>query len=147
MKLALAALAVITLVPFRPSLAEAGSIASSSAPTQQQCASFVPRVDPWRLQRPVLMGNAKVSYYYKGVILAGDSDKVSEFLECYDLTVKFRVDYASWRPMWGACTEITNPSGSNSQIVCVAIDSNGTEADPNIFSSEYAQSVAEKVFY
>jgi hypothetical protein len=112
----------------------------------QQCPAFVPRVDPWRLQEPVLLGNAKASYFYKGVILAGDTAKVQAFLNCYDLTTKYHIGYASARKIWGACTEISNPIDSKSQTVCVAINGNGRSADPNIFNEEYSRSVAAKVF-
>jgi hypothetical protein len=93
------------------------------------------------------MGNAKASYYYKGVVLAGDTQKVQAFLSCYDLTTKWRVDYASYRPIWAACQEIMGPGGPRgSQTVCVAIDSQGRESDERIYSKDYASKVADKVF-
>lgn len=107
----------------------------------------MPKVDPWRLQKPILMGNAKASYYYKGVVLAGDTPKVQAFLNCYDLTTKWRADYSSYRPIWAACQEIMGPGGPRgSQTVCVALDEKSREADERIYSKEYAQKVADKVF-
>lgn len=109
--------------------------------------SKIPKVDPWQLPKPVLMGNAKASYYYQGVVLAGDSEKVQAFLSCYDLTTKWRVDYSSARPIWAACQEIMGPGGPRgSQTVCVALDEKGRAADDRIFSKEYSWKVAEKVF-
>lgn len=107
----------------------------------------MPSVDPWRLQKPVLMGNAKASYYYKGVVLAGDTPKVQAFLSCYDLTIKARPDYTTYRPIWAACQEIMGPGGPRgSQMVCVALDDASRAADDRIYSKEYAQKVADKVF-
>jgi hypothetical protein len=94
------------------------------------------------LRDPVLMGNAKSAYYYKGVVLAGDASYVQAFLECYNLIVKYRADYASANsPIWAACAEI----GQRGQIVCVAVNENGQAADERIFSPEYADRVAGKV--
>lgn len=122
-------------------------LSAHPAPAQTtQCPSHVPQLaNPWKLQKPVLMGNAKASYYYKGVILAGDSRLVSDFLNCYNLTVKFRPDYASAHPIWGACSEV-GEAGEGAQTVCVAIDANGREADERIFDAEYAEKVAGKLF-
>lgn len=119
---------------------------SATATPATQCPSYVPKlVNPWKLQKAVLMGNAKASYYYKGVILAGDSRLVSDFLDCYNLTVKFRPDYASARPIWGACTEV-GVAGEGAQTVCVAIDSDGRESDARVFDAEYADKVADSMF-
>jgi hypothetical protein len=117
-------------------------VPSDSPSDYRQCASSVPKVDPWMLRDPILMGNAKSAYYYKGVVLAGDVSYVQAFLECYNLTVKYRADYASASsPIWAACAEV----GQGGQIVCVAVNEDGQAADERIFSSEYADRVAEKV--
>ena len=127
-----------------PYRAPAPSRPSSSSSTEPQCASFVPRVDPWRLQQPVLMGNARSSYYYNRVILAGDTEYVEAFLNCYNLTVRYEPNYASARQIWGACTEVAG--GGASQTVCVAVDSQGRAADNRVFSHQYADRVAGTVF-
>jgi hypothetical protein len=119
---------------------------STTSPSNNQCLGM-PQVDPWRLPKPVLMGNAKASYYYKGVVLAGDTEKVQAFLSCYDLTTKGRPDYTSYRPIWAACQEIMGPGGPRgSQTVCVALDEKSRAADDRIYSKEYASKVADKVF-
>jgi hypothetical protein len=89
------------------------------------------------------MGNES-SYYYNRVVVAGNTEYVQAFLECYDLTVKYNPSYASSRQIWAACNEIAG--GGQSQTVCVAIDSNGREADSRIFSTQYATRVAGTVF-
>lgn len=130
--------------PYRAPAPAAPSRPSSFSPTEPQCASFVPRVDPWRLQQPVLMGNAQSSYYYNRVVLAGDTEYVQEFLNCYNLTVRYEANYASARQVWAACTEVAG--GGDSQTVCVAVDSQGRAADNRVFSREYADRVAGTVF-
>ncbi len=118
---------------------------TNSQPEPPRCAASVPKVaDPWKLPKAVLMGNAKASYYYKGVVLAGDSRYVSDFLDCYNLTTKFRSNYSSVRPIWAACIEV-GQAGDGGQTVCVAVDRNGEAADDRIFSAEYAETVAETV--
>lgn len=129
-----------------PSPAETVYTAPSSSYAAPDC-SKIPNVDPWRLQKPILMGNAKASYYYQGVVLAGDTQKVQAFINCYDLTTKSRPDYTTYRPIWAACQEIMGPGGPRgSQTVCVALDEKSRAADSRIYSKEYSQKVADKVF-
>lgn len=118
---------------------------SSPSTTTNRCASHVPKTNPWKLSRAVLMGNAKASYYYKGVILAGDSRLVSDFLDCYSLTVKYEADYASANPVWGACTEV-GIAGEGAQTVCVSVDSDGAAADDRVFDAEYTEKVTGTLF-
>jgi Excalibur calcium-binding domain len=114
--------------------------------TSTQCSPYIPKVNPWKLPKAVLMGdNAKTAYYYNNVVLAGDLRLVSEFLDCYGLTVKYTPGYASANPVWAACTEV-GIAGEGGQIVCVAVDENGKEADERIFSAEYAEKVAKTLF-
>ena len=81
----------------------------SPPPVNPSCQG-VPKVsNPWALAKPVLMGDAKSSYYYKNVVAAGNSATVQKFLDCHNLTVKFRPDYSSYRRIWAACQEITAP--------------------------------------
>lgn len=113
----------------------------------QNSCSGVPKVDPWKLQKPVLFGNTKAAHYYKGVVLAGEAEGVQKFLNCYNLTVKARPDYASSRPIWAACQGVRGPGGERGeQIVCVAVDRQNEPLDSNIFSKDYADKVADKVF-
>jgi len=118
----------------------------SSPPVNPSCQG-VPKVSkPWALAKPVLMGDAKSSYYYKSVVAAGNSETVQKFLDCHNLTVKFRADYSSYRRIWAACQEITAPTASQSQTVCVAINSSNQALDKNIFDKDYRQTVSQKVF-
>ena len=113
----------------------------------QSSCSGIPKVDPWKLPKAVLLGNAKAANYYKRVVLAGDTERVQRFLDCYNLTTKWRFDYASARPIWAACQQIMGPGGERgSQMVCVAVDSGNQALDPNIFSKDYADKVAAKAF-
>ena len=120
---------------------------SPSRPPVNSSCSGVPQVsNPWALSKPVLMGDAKSSYYYKNVVAAGNSETVQKFLDCHDLTVKFRADYSSYRRIWAACQEIPAPTTSQNQTVCVAIDSGAQALDKNIFDQDYRQTVSQKVF-
>lgn len=114
----------------------------------ERCPAFVPRVNPWRLQEPVLLGsNAKSAYYYKNVVLAGDAEMVNKFLDCYNLSFKGTPNYASAYKLWAACKEIINSKESGQhQMVCVAIDEGNQPLDARIFSKEYARKVAQKAF-
>jgi len=69
------------------------------------CAG-IPQVKPWSLKKAVLFGNATASSYYKNVVLAGDVNRVSTFLDCYNLTTRWHRNYASAYKIWAACTEI-----------------------------------------
>jgi hypothetical protein len=120
------------------------SPAAASPSSEPQCPSFVPQVDPWSLPKPVLMGNARSAYYYNRVVLAGSAEYVSAFLGCYNLTVRYQPNYTLSRPIWADCTEIKG--ASETQIVCVAIDSSGRALDERIHSSDYASRVAQTIF-
>ena len=48
----------------------------------QSSCSGIPKVDPWKLPKEVLLGNAKAANYYKRVVLAGDTRRVQRFLDC-----------------------------------------------------------------
>lgn len=131
--------------PYRaPAPAPAAPSRPSSTNASNPYCVNMPRVDPWQLQQPVLMGNARSSYYYNGVILAGETQYVESFLECYGLTVKYEPNYSSARRIWAACTDVTG--GGTSQTVCVAVNSQGEAADNRVFSGEYADRVAGTVF-
>lgn len=113
-----------------------------SASTRQN----IPQVNPWQLRQPVLLNNAKGAYYYKGVVLAGDATQVANFLEYYGLTVKYRADYSPSYPIWAACRDIVGPDITSIQTVCVGVNEVGTPKDERIFSNDYANRVALKVF-
>lgn len=108
----------------------------------------IPDVNPWRLQNPVLFGDARASYYYTRVVLAGSSPMVHAFLEHYGLIARFNPTYASaTRPIWANCKEIVDPNGSRvSQTVCIATEPGKFTTDDRIFSDAYAEKVADKVF-
>jgi hypothetical protein len=109
-------------------------------------AFTVPKVDPWHLQKPVLFHNAKVSYYYKGVVLAGETAMVKTFLDTYGLTVKYRPNATSKRVIWAACNEVVPPQQTyDGQTVCVAVDGKARAADNRIYFRSYADRVARKV--
>lgn len=118
-------------------------LVSTLKPTR---AFTVPRVDPWHLQKPVLFHNAKASYYYRGVVLAGETAMVKTFLETYGLTVKYRPNATSRYVIWAACNEVVPPNQTyDGQTVCVAVDGKARAADSRIYSRSYAQNVARKI--
>lgn len=120
------------------------TVLPSNVQAAPQCPDYVPQVDPWKLQDPVLLGSAKAVYYYNGVVLAGDSKKVQAFLDCYNLTTRWNPNYSSAYRIWADCNEIVEDG--KSQSVCVAIDDRGRAADGRIFSKDYAGKVAKAVF-
>jgi hypothetical protein len=112
---------------------------------QSAVCDSAPQVDPWRLPKALLMGNAKASYYYKHVVIAGDTASVTAFLDCYNLRTKQHPNYASGYQLWAACKEITGPIGQ-SQMVCVAMDGDNRELDDRILDDKYARQVAATIF-
>lgn len=135
-----------TSVSAAPANVPANTAPATSATSTERsgCASTIPAVDPWQLQEPVLLGDAESAGYYNRVILAGDTNSVAAFLDCYDLTVKYQPEYASAQPIWGACADLVR--GQQSQTVCVAVDETGNAADDRIYSADYATEVVRSIF-
>lgn len=105
--------------------------------------------DPWTLPAPLLLGDRAqtVASYYDNVVLAGDTLRVQAFLDYFDLSTKWRRDYASAHRLWASCTELMGPGGERgSQMVCVAIDDGGRTLDDRVFSEDYTRQVASQVF-
>lgn len=130
----------------QPSMA--GDIAQNNS-ISSQCPAFVPRVNPWRLEKPILLGNnSKSAYFYKRVVLAGNAEMVGAFLRCYDLHIKGHPNYASGLyKLWAACKELANPANpSDAQMVCVAMDDDARALDDRIFDEGYAHRVTQKIF-
>ncbi len=138
------AIALSTILNLQPGLA----IAQSDRPPAQ-CPAFIPRVNPWKLEKPILLGcNFKSADFYKHVVLAGNAQMVSAFLDCYDLHTRQNPNYASglYR-LWASCKELVNPSNpKGTQMVCVAMNDSAEALDNRIFNEDYARKVALKIF-